>query len=58
MQNPDEDTEWNDVLRAKGILPPKKELEVDEDTVVQVSYNYIELELYINEIIIKLWLCD
>ena len=45
MQNPDEDTEWNDVLRAKGILPPKKELEVDEDTVVQVSYNYVELEL-------------
>ena len=50
MQNPNEDTEWNDVLRAKGILPPKKELEVDEDTVVQVSYN--QKELYINDIII------
>ncbi|TGZ61748.1 hypothetical protein CRM22_007817 [Opisthorchis felineus] len=23
MQNPDEDTEWNDILRKKGILPPK-----------------------------------
>ncbi|KAL3308096.1 Phosducin-like protein 3 [Cichlidogyrus casuarinus] len=24
MLNPDEDTEWNDILRQKGILPPKK----------------------------------
>ena len=23
MQDPNADTEWNDVLRAKGILPPK-----------------------------------
>jgi hypothetical protein len=23
MQNPEADTEWNDVLRAKGILPPR-----------------------------------
>ncbi|QRV86282.1 phosducin-like protein [Ceratobasidium sp. AG-Ba] len=23
MQNPNEDTEWNDILRAKGILPPR-----------------------------------
>lgn len=38
MQNPNEDTEWNDVLRAKGILPPKdNELTLEEDTVVQVS---------------------
>ncbi|KAJ1970755.1 phosducin, partial [Dimargaris verticillata] len=22
--NPNEDTEWNDILRAKGILPPKE----------------------------------
>ena len=29
MQNPNEDTEWNDVLRAKGIIPEKpKEAEV------------------------------
>ena len=32
MQNPNEDTEWNDVLRAKGILPAKpKEAEVTEE---------------------------
>ena len=38
MQNPNEDTEWNDVLRAKGILPPKpKEVEIDEDSVVEVK---------------------
>merc|ERR1712130_785482 len=37
MQNPNEDTEWNDVLRAKGILPPKpKEAEVTEDDLVQM----------------------
>ena len=36
MQNPNEDTEWNAILRSKGILPPK-EKEVDEDTVVKVS---------------------
>ena len=35
MQNPNEDTEWNDVLRAKGILPPKpKEAEVTEDDLI------------------------
>ena len=36
MQNPNEDTEWNDVLRSKGILPPKKEATIDEDTLVKV----------------------
>ena len=37
MQDPNEDTEWNDALRAKGILPPKQEATIDEDTVLQVS---------------------
>ncbi|KAJ8329488.1 Proteolipid protein 2 [Batrachochytrium dendrobatidis] len=32
-----EDTEWNDVLRDKGILPPKpKELEITEDEIAQM----------------------
>ena len=26
MQDPNADTEWNDVLRAKGIIPPKVSL--------------------------------
>jgi len=38
MQDPNADTQWNDVLRAKGIIPPKVnasgELEISEDTVV------------------------
>ena len=35
MQNPNEDTEWNDVLRAKGIIPEKpKEKEIGEDEIV------------------------
>lgn len=35
MQDPNADTEWNDVLRAKGILPPK-EVEISEDDVVKM----------------------
>ncbi|KYO41416.1 phosducin-like protein 3 [Alligator mississippiensis] len=30
MQNPNEDTEWNDILRKKGILPPKEKLKEQE----------------------------
>ena len=36
MQDPNADTEWNDILRSKGILPPKEEATIDEGTVVQV----------------------
>jgi len=37
MQDPNEDTEWNDVLRAKGIIPDKpKEAEVSEDDIVKM----------------------
>ena len=37
MQDPNEDTEWNDVLRAKGIIPEKpKEKEVSEDDIVNM----------------------
>lgn len=38
MQNPNEDTEWNSILRAKGILPQKEEATLDEDTLVQVVH--------------------
>ena len=35
MQDPNEDTQWNDVLRAKGIIPEKpKEKEVNEDEII------------------------
>jgi hypothetical protein len=36
LKNPNEDTEWNDVLRSKGILPPKKEVEITEDQIVDI----------------------
>ncbi|XP_055857128.1 viral IAP-associated factor homolog [Episyrphus balteatus] len=43
MQDPNEDTEWNDVLRAKGILAPKqKEAEITEDQIVSLLENAIE----------------
>ncbi|XP_058798686.1 viral IAP-associated factor homolog [Phymastichus coffea] len=42
MQNPNEDTEWNDILRAKGIIPEKKkDAEVTEDQIVEMLENTI-----------------
>lgn len=41
LQNPNEDTEWNDILRSKGILPPK-EKEVTEDDIVNMLEKTIE----------------
>lgn len=31
FQDPNEDTEWNDILRKKGILPPKEEPKDNEE---------------------------
>lgn len=42
MQDQNEDTEWNDVLRAKGIIPQKQELEVTEDDLVNMVEAAIE----------------
>lgn len=42
MQDPNADTEWNDILRAKGILPPKEEKELTEDDIVSIVENTIE----------------
>jgi hypothetical protein len=37
MDDPNADTEWNDILRAKGILPPKpKELEITEEEMIDM----------------------
>uniref|UniRef100_U5ETY0 Putative conserved phosducin-like protein n=1 Tax=Corethrella appendiculata TaxID=1370023 RepID=U5ETY0_9DIPT len=41
MQNPNEDTEWNDVLRAKGIIP-QKEKEITENDIVDMLEKTIE----------------
>lgn len=40
MQDPNEDTQWNDILRSKGIIPPK-EKEVTEDQIVDIVENTI-----------------
>ncbi|XP_015590120.1 viral IAP-associated factor homolog isoform X4 [Cephus cinctus] len=43
MQNPNEDTEWNDILRSKGIIPEKqKEKEITEDQIVDLLENTID----------------
>ena len=43
MQDPNEDTEWNDVLRAKGIIPEKpKEKEVSEDDIIKMMEKTIK----------------
>jgi len=44
MQNPNEDTEWNDILRSKGILP-QKEKEVTEEDVVNMLEATVEEKL-------------
>ncbi|XP_071941640.1 phosducin-like protein 3 [Antedon mediterranea] len=41
MQDPNEDTEWNDILRQKGILPPKEE-EVTEDQIIEMMEDKIQ----------------
>lgn len=41
MQNPEEDTEWNDILRRKGILPGKKEKEITEEEVTNIVEDVI-----------------
>lgn len=44
QQNPNEDTEWNDILRQKGIIPEKKkDVEITEDQIVNL------LESTVNE---------
>lgn len=41
MQDPNADTQWNDILRAKGIIPPR-ETEVTEDDIVNMVEKTIE----------------
>jgi len=44
IQNPNEDTQWNDILRSKGILP-QKEKEVKEEDVVNMLEATVEEKL-------------
>ncbi|XP_058829614.1 viral IAP-associated factor homolog [Topomyia yanbarensis] len=43
MQDPNENTEWNDILRSKGIIP-QKEKEITEDDIIGMIENTIELK--------------
>ncbi|XP_033230400.1 viral IAP-associated factor homolog [Belonocnema kinseyi] len=43
MQDPNEDTEWNDILRRKGIIPEKeKDKEITEDQIVDILESTID----------------
>lgn len=44
LQDPNEDTEWNDILRSKGILP-QKEKEVTEDDIVNLVEQTVKAKL-------------
>ena len=45
MQDPNADTEWNDVLRHHGIIPQKKEAEITEDEIVKLLDQTVEKKL-------------
>ena len=43
MQDTNDDTEWNDILRAKGIIPEKpKENEIGEDEIISMMEKTIK----------------
>jgi len=45
-QNPNEDTEWNSILREKGILPQKpKEKEFTEDDIVNMVESAVQKQM-------------
>merc|ERR1719446_2021984 len=42
-QDPNEDTQWNDVLRSKGIIPEKqKEIEINEEDIIAMMDKKIQ----------------
>lgn len=43
-QNPNEDTEWNDVLRAKGIIPEKDKGITEEQIVQMMEKSILDLQ--------------
>lgn len=44
MQDPNADTEWNDILRKKGILAPK-EKEIDEQQIIELVEKTVQEKL-------------
>lgn len=47
MQNPNEDTEWNDALRRHGILP-EKEGELTEDQLINMVEETVQRKTGMN----------
>lgn len=37
FKDPNEDTQWNDILRSKGIIPPKEKEITEEDIISLVD---------------------
>ena len=54
VQDPNEDTEWNDILRKKGILPPK---EVPKDDEEEEELALKQQSLGKRELVISVFLC-
>lgn len=51
LKDPNEDTEWNDILRKKGILPPKeipKDDEEEEEALQQQSVGKERIFVFTN----------
>ncbi|XP_072204815.1 phosducin-like protein 3 [Excalfactoria chinensis] len=45
MQDPEQDTEWNDILRKKGILPPKENREEQERAKEEEQFEILQKSL-------------
>lgn len=52
MQDPNQDTEWNDVLRAKGIIP-QKEKEITEEQIIDMVERTVQEKLNKDHLIEK-----
>ena len=56
MQDQNEDTEWNDILRAKGIIPEKpKEKEITEEDIVSMLEQTVKEKSSGKKILARLW---
>lgn len=45
LKDPNEDTEWNDILRKKGILPPKETPKDEEEEEVALQQQSVGMSI-------------
>lgn len=58
LQDPNADTEWNDILRKKGILPPKEEPKEDEEEELALKQQSVgKTAVYRDSVLPKYRLC-